>query len=142
LSCFASRGFRQLEPGDKSWRRGLEKIETAREAAACHSHNFWSFAFTSENQKQRVKIQKKMRLVSLEIPEFGATGYQTLMRQNPDLTRSGATRYRSAVASVETAVAATLPQRAGFAPLFSALALVGTLMTCSRLFAICFRPGS
>ena len=39
-----------------------------------------------------VRFQKKMRLVSLEIPEPGATGYQNLMRQNPNLTRSRATR--------------------------------------------------
>ena len=36
-----------------------------------------------------------MRLLSLEVPEAGATGYQNLMRQNPKLTRSDATKYRS-----------------------------------------------
>jgi len=33
-----------------------------------------------------------MRLVSLEIPEPDAIGYQDLVRQNPKLTRSRATR--------------------------------------------------
>jgi hypothetical protein len=39
-----------------------------------------------------VRFQKKMRLVSLEIPEHDATAYQNLMRQNPKLTRSRATK--------------------------------------------------
>jgi hypothetical protein len=39
-----------------------------------------------------VRFQKEMRLVSLEIPEPGASGYQNLMRQDPNLTRSDATR--------------------------------------------------
>jgi hypothetical protein len=39
-----------------------------------------------------VRFQKKMRLVSLQIPEAGATRYQNLMRQNPKLTRSRAAR--------------------------------------------------
>jgi hypothetical protein len=34
-----------------------------------------------------------MRLVCLEIPEPGANGYQNLMRQNPKLTRSRATKF-------------------------------------------------
>jgi hypothetical protein len=39
-----------------------------------------------------VKFQKELRLVSLEIPEPDATGYQNLVRQNSKLTRSDATR--------------------------------------------------
>jgi len=42
-----------------------------------------------------VRFLKEMRLVSLEIPEPDATGYQNLVRQNPKLTRSDATRFRS-----------------------------------------------
>jgi hypothetical protein len=38
-----------------------------------------------------------MRLVSLEIPEPGATGYQNLVRQNPELTRSDATKFGRAL---------------------------------------------
>jgi hypothetical protein len=72
-----------------------------------HSHNFWSFSSTSENHTRacsddekaqlqdsssHVRFQKEMRLVTLERPEPGATGYQNLMRQNPKLTRSRATR--------------------------------------------------
>jgi hypothetical protein len=41
----------------------------------------------------RLGFQKKMRHVSLQIPEPGATGYQNLMRQNPKLTRSDAIRF-------------------------------------------------
>ena len=37
------------------------------------------------------EIPEVVALVSLEIPEPGATAYQNLMRQNPDLTRSDAT---------------------------------------------------
>jgi hypothetical protein len=40
-----------------------------------------------------VRFQKQMRLISLEIPEPDATGYQNLMRQNTKLTRSRATKY-------------------------------------------------
>jgi hypothetical protein len=40
-----------------------------------------------------VRFQKKMRPVSLEIPEPDATAYQNLMRQNPKLTRSRATKF-------------------------------------------------
>ena len=39
-----------------------------------------------------MRFQKKMRPVSLEIPEPGETRYQKLMRQDPKLTRSRATR--------------------------------------------------
>jgi hypothetical protein len=42
-----------------------------------------------------VRFQKKMRLLFLEVPKAGATEYQNLMRQNPKLTRSDATEYRS-----------------------------------------------
>jgi hypothetical protein len=61
-----------------------------------HSHNFWSFSSTSENHNHIVRsvtFQKWLRLVSLEIPEPGATKYQNLMRQNPNLTRSRATKF-------------------------------------------------
>jgi hypothetical protein len=40
-----------------------------------------------------VRFQKWLRLVSLEIPEADATRYQNLVRQKPDLTRSGATKF-------------------------------------------------
>jgi hypothetical protein len=53
-----------------------------------HSHPLLKITTTFNN----VRFQKKMRLVSLEIPEPGATGYQNLMRQNSKLTRSDATR--------------------------------------------------
>ena len=56
------------------------------------SHNFWLVANTSENHRISVRLQKEMRLVSLEIPEPGATAYQNLMRQNPKLTRNRATK--------------------------------------------------
>jgi hypothetical protein len=39
-----------------------------------------------------VRFQKKMRLVSLEIPEPGATRYRNLVRPNPKLSRSRATK--------------------------------------------------
>jgi hypothetical protein len=42
----------------------------------------------------RVRFQKEMRLVSLEIPEPNATGYQNLCDKNPKLTRSRATKFR------------------------------------------------
>jgi hypothetical protein len=42
--------------------------------------------------KISVRFQKRMRLVSLEIPEPDATEYQNLMRQNTKLTRSRATK--------------------------------------------------
>src|ERR1700756_4663947 len=38
-----------------------------------------------------VRFQKLMRLISLDVPEPGATGYQTLVRRNSKLTRSRAT---------------------------------------------------
>jgi hypothetical protein len=40
-----------------------------------------------------VRFQKTLRLLSLEIPEPDATGYQNLMRQNSKLTRSDATKF-------------------------------------------------
>jgi hypothetical protein len=44
-----------------------------------------------DKTSQSVRFQKWLRPVSLEIPKPDATVYQNLMRQNPDLTRSGAT---------------------------------------------------
>jgi hypothetical protein len=40
-----------------------------------------------------VRFQKKLRLVSLEIPEPDATVHQNLVRPSPVLTRSGATKF-------------------------------------------------
>jgi len=74
LSLFATRGMQNFL------------------AALLHSHNFWSFSSTSENHTRGVRFQKCLRLLSLEIPEPDATGYQNLMRQNSKLTRSDATR--------------------------------------------------
>ena len=74
LSLFATRGMQNFL------------------AECCILTNFWSFSSTSENHNKTVRFQKKMRPVSLEIPEADATGYQNLMRQNPKLTRSRATR--------------------------------------------------
>ena len=57
--------------------------------------HFWLVANTSENHTTTagtVRFQKKMRPVSLEIPEPDATASQNLMRQNTKLTRSDATR--------------------------------------------------
>src|ERR1700739_5133044 len=64
-----------------------------------HTHTCWSFPSACENHHRTTaefyttgRFQKKMLLVSLEIPEPGATAYQNLMRQNSKLTRSDATR--------------------------------------------------
>jgi hypothetical protein len=40
-----------------------------------------------------VRFQKELRLFSLEIPEVNATRYRKMMRPNPNLTRSRATKY-------------------------------------------------
>jgi len=45
-----------------------------------HNHNHDDNGAT---QTTTVRFQKKMQLISLEIPEPGATRYQNLVRQNP-----------------------------------------------------------
>jgi len=71
---------------------------TTSNCQACPNRRPMGTWVTRDQQQQQqlragVRFQKEMRLLSLEIREPDAPGYQNLMRQNPKLSRCRATKF-------------------------------------------------